>query len=150
MGSNRSYWNTEVVLDGVGTWIDAEVWDHIIGLGAVLHELYGWSEHRAIGHAQHTQRKIDLRDGQDTSARGTMIRLRADLGNQEGEDMARTLEQWVVVLRSADIQRAADAGSITQDEVGYWQGLLLKPEGNADEVAGEWQDYRNAVEVRRV
>ena len=71
-------------------------------------------------------------------------------GDDEEDEVARTLEQWVVVLRSADIQRAADAGIIKQSEVTYWQGLLLKPEGNADEVAAEWINYRDAVEVRRV
>ena len=77
--ANRSAWNTEVILNGIGEVIDQNVWEMLITAAAILHAHMGWTEHRALGHAQFTSRKIDLRDGADRSAKETMIRFRNDM-----------------------------------------------------------------------
>ena len=75
---NTHYFNTEWILDGVGTWIDEDVWDMMVTVNAVLCDMYGWSATRNIGHAQHTNRKIDLRDGRFPDMSMTMIALVED------------------------------------------------------------------------
>ena len=77
--ANRSAWNTEVILNGVGEVVDRDVWEMLVAAAVILHSHMGWTRHRAIGHAQFTNRKIDLRDGVDRSARETMIRFRNDM-----------------------------------------------------------------------
>jgi len=73
---NTHYVNIEVVLDGTGTQMDEAVWDTLATVGATINDLYGWSPARHIGHAHHTRRKIDLRDGRFPDANQTMIALR--------------------------------------------------------------------------
>jgi hypothetical protein len=72
---NTHYFNTEWILDGVGTWIDDAVWDMMLTVNAVMCDMYGWSAYRNIGHAQHTRRKIDLRGGQFPDMAATMDAL---------------------------------------------------------------------------
>ena len=105
---NRSYWNTETILDGIGTWIDEEVWSMITTAATVLHELYGWSVHRAIGHAQHTRRKPDMWSGQDPSVRETMIRFRNSIGDEMSYEQFRAdeFDLWT----DGNIMEAWDAG----------------------------------------
>jgi hypothetical protein len=120
---NKSYWNTEIVLDGVGTWIDDEVWDMLIVAARVLHELMGWSEWRAIGHAQHTRRKPDPNDGEYPSAKETMMAFRSDLGVllEEDDDMAVTQNEFVGALRYTDIDKMAADKIITKNEAKYFK-----------------------------
>lgn len=68
------------------------------------------------------------------------------------EDTAMNLERWVTRLRiPLDIDRMAAVGIITADEANYWAGrqpsmggVPLPPDNP------EWQDLRDAVEVRSV
>jgi len=69
---NRTYWNTEIVLDGIGTWMDQDVWDMCVEAAAILSNGMGWSAWRHVGHGQHTMRKIDLRDGRFPDMSATM------------------------------------------------------------------------------
>lgn len=121
---NKSYWNTEVILDGTGSWVDTEVWDMIVTAGAVIHRLMGWTEARAIGHAQHTQRKVDLWSGQDPSTVETMMRFRADLAKElynEEEDGMATLTEFVGAIRYIDIDKMAADKIITESEAKYFK-----------------------------
>ncbi len=151
---NKSYWNTEVVLDGVGSWVDTEVWDMICVAGAVIHRLMGWSEWRAIGHGQHTQRKVDLWSGEDAGTEQTMMRFRADLATElyKEEDGMATKEEFVKMIRYADIDKMAADGIITTNEAKYfkfdapWPGedeSLPKDEDHAD-----WENLYLAWKVR--
>lgn len=134
---NKSYWNTEVILDGTGTWIDDEIWEHLIIAAGVIHTELGFTEYRAIGHAQHTQRKPDLNDGRYPSARETMIAFRDDLRGELGMN----LERWATRLRNPlDFDRMAAIKVITQDERDYWVNVPTN--------SPEFQDLRDAVEVR--
>lgn len=76
---NTHYWNTEVVLDGVGTYIDDDVWAMMVTVGQVQNELFGWTPARHIGHAMHSNRKIDLRDGRFKDMAQTLDALRLDM-----------------------------------------------------------------------
>jgi hypothetical protein len=146
---NKSYWNTEIVLDGVGSWIDTEVWDMLIVAGAVIHDHMGWSEYRAIGHIQHTRRKPDPWDGQDPNAIETMIRFRGDLAAAMQEDGMATLEQFVEYIRDTDIVKMGDDGIITATEVTYfttgdpWPGGIDKVVDHPD-----WNNLYLAWKVR--
>jgi hypothetical protein len=135
---NKSYWNTEIVLDGIGTWIDDEVWDMLIVAAEVIHEHMEWSEWRAIGHAQHTRRKPDPHDGQDPSAKQTMIRFRGDMAlNEEDDDMAVTQTEFVGALRYTDIDKMAADKIITENEAKYFKTGLPWP--------GEKEDHSKKV-----
>ncbi len=152
---NRSYWNTEVVLDGTGTWVDEEVWEMICVAGAVIHRLMGWSEWRAIGHAQHTRRKVDLWSGEDFSTRETMMRFRADLATElykEDDDMA-TLDEFVGAIRYTDIDKMAADKIILESEAEYfkhdqpWPG---QPEDHSKKVKDhpDWNNLYVSWKVR--
>lgn len=60
---NRSLWNTEWVLDGIGGQLDPDVWDLLIAYNAALCRLHDADDSWLAGHLQFTSRKIDLRDG---------------------------------------------------------------------------------------
>lgn len=144
---NRYVFNVETVHPGDGSELPAGSLESVIGLGVVLHELFGWRE-RTLGHLSWSSRKIDPRWNSRNDAilpiQDEIARRLGDAGGNGDEEDMRTLREWVSVLRERDIQRAADVGSIEQSEVSYWQGLLSNPDN------AEWQSYRNAVEVRRV
>lgn len=76
---NTHYWNTEVVLDGVGSKMETSVWDMLVTIGEVLNDLMGWTPARHVAHAHHTRRKIDLRDGRFADADATIQALREDM-----------------------------------------------------------------------
>ena len=73
---NTHYWNTEWVLNGVGAWIDQEVWDMMVLVCQVQNDLMGWDRERHIAHAHHTRRKIDLYGGQFIDFNDTLLELR--------------------------------------------------------------------------
>jgi hypothetical protein len=81
---NSYYWNTEVVLDGIGTAMDDRLWDMLITVAAVQNEVMGWSTARHIGHAMHSSRKIDLRDGRYDNMAETILQLRRDVEDFSG------------------------------------------------------------------
>ena len=118
--ANRSAWNTEVILNGVGAVIDPDVWEMLITAATILHFHMGWTEHRAIGHAQFTNRKIDLRDGADPSARETMIRFRNDMednmfthyqiGTEYGEWEA--VSWWLFMLAGGTIDANGNSDQV--------------------------------------
>jgi hypothetical protein len=118
--ANRSAWNTEVILDGVGRWIDPEVWDMLTEAANVMHSHMGWTKHRALGHAQFTGRKIDLRDGRDRSARETMIRFRNDMEDtmfthyKIGDEYAEweTVSWWLYMLEGGTIDANDNSSQI--------------------------------------
>jgi hypothetical protein len=55
---NRYTFNVETVHPGTGVEIDEGVWEHVVGLGIGLHQMFGWKE-RTLGHLSWTQRKPD-------------------------------------------------------------------------------------------
>lgn len=55
---NRYVFNMETVHPGDGSALDQGVWEHVVGLGAVLADMFGWTE-RTLGHRSWSQRKID-------------------------------------------------------------------------------------------
>ncbi len=57
---NRYTFNVETVHRGDGSAIDIGVWEHVVGLGVALHQMFGWTE-RTLGHLSWSQRKIDPR-----------------------------------------------------------------------------------------
>ncbi len=63
---------------------------------------------------------------------------------EEGYELALTTPEWVSTLRPVDMDRANKAGIITAEEATYWKGLLDQP------FLKDWENYRRAVEVRRV
>ena len=85
---NTHYWNTECILDGVGTAMPDEMWDTMVTVADVLNDVMpNWTPARHIGHAMHTSRKIDLRDGRYPDMAATIAALRNDMGDTEEEDM---------------------------------------------------------------
>lgn len=83
---NRSAWNTEWVLDGIGGRLDDDVWDLLIAYNAALCRLHDADDSWLAGHLQFTSRKIDLRDGRYPDGATTMAAVhdqtRARLANQ--------------------------------------------------------------------
>lgn len=55
---NRYVFNVETVCAGVGSALDPDVWDCVVGLGVALHEMFGWKE-RTLGHDSWSTRKPD-------------------------------------------------------------------------------------------
>jgi len=55
---NRYTFNVETVHRGDGSPLDRGVFDHVVGLGVALHQLFGWTE-RTLGHRSWSTRKID-------------------------------------------------------------------------------------------
>ena len=96
---NTHYWNTEVVLNGIGSPIDQKVWDMMLTVSDVLNDLMGWTPYHHISHGHHTRRKIDLWGGQfsNTNKDGfdkTIIALREQMGdNMTWADIV-TDETW--------------------------------------------------------
>lgn len=83
---NTHYINIEWVLDGVGQWIDPDVWDMMVVVCRVTNDLmtrpaHLWTPARHVGHAHHTRRKIDLRDGRWPDADLTIQALRQAMGD---------------------------------------------------------------------
>lgn len=54
--ANRYTFNVENTHPNDGSLIDSGVFDHLVGLGVVLHEMFGWME-RTLGHRSWTRRK---------------------------------------------------------------------------------------------
>ena len=139
---NTHFWNTEWILDGIGAFIDERVWDMMIIVCRVQNELMGWTPNMHIGHGHHTRRKVDLWGGQfsDTNRDGfdkTIIALRKDME----VEMAMDLERWATRWRNPlDFDQAAKKGLITEAESKYWKTVPTDSK--------EWQDLRDAVEVR--
>lgn len=140
---NRSYWNTEVVLDGTGTSMRDDVWAMLVESAAILSEGKGWSAWRHIGHLQHTGRKIDLRDGRYPDGAATMEAFQDQvhllLDDQEEPEM--DLERWATRLRNPlDFDRMVVKGVITETERDYWVTVPTD--------SPEMADLRDAVAVR--
>lgn len=55
---NRYTFNVETVHVGDGSALDRGVWDHVVGIGIALHQMFGWTE-RTLGHRSWSTRKID-------------------------------------------------------------------------------------------
>lgn len=78
---NSYYWNTEVVLDGIGSEMDDRLWEMLAIVGQVQNEVMGWTTARHIGHAMHSRRKIDLRDGRYNNMAETILSLRRSIAD---------------------------------------------------------------------
>lgn len=142
---NRFYINTEVVLDGIGTWLDSEVWEMLVVAGAVESELFGWSAWRHVSHGQHSGRKIDLRDGRYPSHVETIYQLQEEIHELlQGATGIMTTARWASRLRPSDIHQMNAIGILLDQEVGYWVGRL----DDKDWTNPEWNDLRDAVKVR--
>lgn len=74
---NTHYINTEVICDGVGGRVTDQVWHTIVTTADVINGLYRWTPARHVGHAHHTGRKIDFRDGRYADADHTVQALRS-------------------------------------------------------------------------
>ena len=134
---NTHYWNTEYILDGIGSPLDQRVWDMMVTVCEVQNELMGWTEYMHIGHGHHTRRKIDLWDGRYADFNETIIALREDMNDMPG----MTTEQWARTLRNPkDYDQMVEKGVITPAERDYW--VTIDPSNP------EMQDLRNAVDVR--
>ena len=134
---NTHYWNTEYVLDGIGSPVDPRVWAMMITVCRVQNDLMDWTPNMHIGHAHHTRRKVDLWAGQYQDFDQTIIELRKQM--QQEADM--TLERWATRLRNPiDFDQMARSGIITAQERDYWV--------NVPTDSSEFQDLRDAVEVR--
>ena len=57
---NRYVFNMETVHRGDGSAIDPGVWEHVVGLGVALSQMFDWTE-RTLGHTSWSGRKIDPR-----------------------------------------------------------------------------------------
>jgi hypothetical protein len=139
---NTHYWNTEWVLDGIGSPIEQAVWDMMLVVCQVQNELMNWTNYHHIAHGHHTRRKVDLWGGQfsDTNRDGftkTVEALRKDME----VEMAMSLERYATRWRNPlDFDRAVVKGILTPDEAKYWKKVSVKSD--------EWQDLRDAVTVR--
>jgi hypothetical protein len=103
--ANRDAWNTEWVLDGVGSWIDDGVWDMMVVATRIMHQYMGWSPYRCIGHGQFTGRKIDLYDGKFADMVETMIAFRTAMMRSPEED-----DMWVDDFTDLTWMTIFDAG----------------------------------------
>ncbi len=134
---NRYYWNTEVVLNGIGAPVDPKVWAMLIIVAQEQNELMGWTRVNHIAHAHHTRRKIDLYDARFKDFDETLLMLRDAID----EEQAMNLERWATRLRNPiDFDQMAVKGIITEAERDYWVTVATD--------SGEFQDLRDAVEVR--
>ena len=114
---NTHYWNTEWVLDGVGSWVDAEVWEMMLTVCEVQNDLMGWTPNNHICHAHHTRRKIDLWNGEysNTNRDGFDKTIEA-LREQMGADRPPTPQP----PKEEDVLKLGDTG----DSVKKWQNYL--------------------------
>jgi len=79
---NTHYWNTEYVLDGIGSPVDQKVWDMMLTVCRVQNGMKLWTPNNHIGHAHHTRRKIDLWNGTYADYNETIIELRKQMGEE--------------------------------------------------------------------
>lgn len=130
---NRTYWNTEVVLDGIGGVMDEGVWEMCVTAAAILSEGMGWSAWRNVGHLHHTSRKIDLRDGRYPDGAATMEAFQ-DQVLLMMEDDGMPQQQWHQMID------ALFATPYFEGDPQYWKDL--------DPDSPEWVDFWRAyVEI---
>jgi len=135
---NTHYWNTEWVLDGIGTHIDRRVWDMMIVVCQVQNDVMDWTRANHIGHGHHTRRKIDLRGGQFTDFDDTINHLRdaIDGGAPPIITPPPEEENMYIEVKYGDGFRASPE---MKPAVAGWQGttkLLGNPDGNSGSASG--------------
>ena len=139
---NRYVLNTEIVCDGIGGAIDADMWDLLIVYNAALSRLHD-AGHAFNGfHQGFTKRKIDYRDGRFANASDTISAMWLEIAQlaMESDDMM-DLERYATRWRNPqDFDAAAIKGLITEAEAAYWKTVPTDSE--------EWADLRDAIEVR--
>jgi len=135
---NNFYWSTEYVLDGVGAELDIKVWNMMVTVCRVQNELMGWSEVNHIMHATSTNRKVDLWDGTFEDFDDTLTNLRFAMTQEAGMNLERYATRW---RKPEDFDAAVVRGIISEEEATYWKTVPT--------TSSEWQDLRDAVEVRR-
>ena len=127
---NTHYWNTEWILDGIGTEVDHKVWEMMTIVCAVQNDLMGWTPYMHIGHGHHTRRKIDLNAaGIYGDFNETIINLRDGMGK-----MPR--QQWHQMIDALFIGRPDMFKPPAPVGPDYWKTL------NPD--SSEWKDFWNA------
>lgn len=143
--ANRYMFNLETTHPGDYSALNQGVWDYIVRLGVVLHDMFGWQE-RTIGHQSWTTRKIDPRwDSRDDCIIPIQDAIQAELG---GSGM--TFSAWVegVVRGWAEdpahferyLTELKNKGRFNGD-VGYYKGLLSNP------TSGEWPGFYARTEL---
>jgi hypothetical protein len=139
--ANKHVFNVENTHPNDGSLIDDDVFDHLVGLGVVLHQMFGWTE-RTLGHRTWTRRKpVD-----PWFTPGGLVQLQDDIQTELGGNM--NLERWATRLRhpnrdntgADDFQRMVDVGILKQNEYKYWITVATN--------SSEMQDLRDAVTVR--
>ena len=135
----------QAYLDTVAFWLDENYDD--LSLWGLLWRVDDHYDHIHIDHDPRGHDVPPCNGGAEQSIYRDGTVVAGDPGPVNGLYVGGSLyslEEFADTLRDVDIQRAADAGSVNQSEVEYWQGLLSTPDNP------EWADYRKAVEVRRV
>lgn len=94
---NRYVFNVETVHAGDGGPIDVGVWEHVVGLGAVLTDMFGWEE-RTLGHTSWSQRKIDPKwsVGLPNDGADCIIDIQDAIAEWESEDVDYDLIREIV------------------------------------------------------
>jgi len=146
---NNHAFSVETVHKGDGSAIDPGVWQAVVTLGICLEEITVRKE-MTMGHLSWTVDKVDPRwsAGLPNDGNKCIIDIQEAVAGGHG----MTLERWVTRLRPEDIDQMGNIGVLNppghpKDEVTYWQGKLSVVQ-DTGVVDAEWQDLRDAVEVR--
>ncbi|KKL90572.1 hypothetical protein LCGC14_1903350 [marine sediment metagenome] len=119
---NRYYWSTEVVLNGVGAVLDADVRELLIVYCAVISDVLDKNENFHGGHGQHTKRKIDLWDGRYDNMAETIFVIQDDVRQWSGTP---PIEPPDPPDQGDLVQIGRNQQYVRQDETGqdveYWQ-----------------------------
>ncbi|KKN26533.1 hypothetical protein LCGC14_0873600 [marine sediment metagenome] len=125
--ANRHTFNVENTHPNNGTPIDAGVFDHLVGLGVVLHRMFGWQE-RTLGHRSWTRRKpVD-----PWFTPGGLIGLQNRIQTELGSELMPT-QQWHQMIDALFLGRPDEFTG----EANYWK--TLNPN------SPEWADFWAAM-----
>ena len=142
---NTHYWNTEWVLNGIGAWIDQEVWDMMVLVCQVQNDLMGWTRANHLAHAHHTKRKVDLWGGQFSSTNFdgydlTLLALRDDMDgavvippppNGDNTVFFDYVMGWFDTLTDGEIDQMQEAG-LFHGDAAWWKTLRDLGESGRD------------------
>ena len=161
--ANRYVFNVETVHRGDGSDIDRGVWDHVVGLGVGLHQMFGWNE-RTLGHLSWTRRKIDPRwsvglpndgadcivDIQDETARilgGGAVPPPTDPNPGGKEVFLDWCYGWFDTLTDGEIDQMHEAG-LFHGSADWWKTLRdLGVEGRDDGKNAEVIHFYHTVQT---
>ncbi len=94
---NRYSFNVETVCEGVGSELDPEVWDNVVGLGEALERMTGLKE-MTIGHTSWTSRKPDpeWRVGMLNDGKNAIVDVQAAVAAVNGADPTDCIPEWAL------------------------------------------------------